>query len=127
MKKRDDSKKEVTKIKLKKTKGSTVVKRTNQRTPDPWKEIRLKLKPLGEAYNKFREKQKIKKQKEEQRRLKEEEEKKLKMKVERKLMEESSPNQRVEEERRLKEEEEQKLKEQEKLETSSQLEEEKKE
>ena len=71
-------KKEVIKIKLKKTKDSMVNKRKSQREPDPWKEIRLKLKPLGKAYNKFREKQKIKKQKEEQRRLKAEEEQRLK-------------------------------------------------
>ena len=66
MKKRNNNKKELTKIKLKKTKGSMVNKRTSQREPDPWKEIRLKLKPLGKAYNKFKEKQKIKKQKKEQ-------------------------------------------------------------
>jgi len=78
MKKRDDNKKGVAKIKLKKTKGSMVNKRTNQRIPDPWKEIRLKLKPLGKAYNKFREKRRIAKQKEEQKRLKEEEEQKIK-------------------------------------------------
>ena len=77
MKKRDDSKKEAAKKKLKKIKGSTVNKRTNQRVPDPWKEIRLKLKPLGKAYNKFREKRRIAKQKEEQKRLKFEEEQRL--------------------------------------------------
>ena len=77
MKKRDNNKKEVTKTKLKRTKGSMVNKRTNQRQPDPWKEIRLKLKPLGKAYNKFREKRRIAKQKEEQRRLKAEEEQRL--------------------------------------------------
>ena len=77
MKKRDDNKKEVTKIKLKKAKGSTVNKRTNQRVPDPWKEIRLKLRPLGKVYNKFIEKRRITKQKKEQRRLKLEEEQKL--------------------------------------------------
>ena len=77
MKKRDDNKKEVTKIKLKETKDSKVNRRTSQREPDPWKEIRLKLKPLGKAYNKFREKRRIAKQKEEERRLKEEEEQRL--------------------------------------------------
>ena len=70
MKKRDNNKKEVTKIKLKETKDSKVNRRTNQREPDPWKEIRLKLKPLGKAYNKFREKRRIAKQKEEARRFK---------------------------------------------------------
>ena len=77
MKKRDDNKKEVTKSKLKETKDSMVNRRTSQREPDPWKEIRLKLKPLGKAYNKFREKRRIAKQKEEQRRLKAEEEQRL--------------------------------------------------
>ena len=77
MKKRDDNKKEVTRIKLKKTKGLVVNKRTSQREPNPWKEIRLKLKPLSKAYNKFREKRKIAKEKEERRRLKEDEEQKL--------------------------------------------------
>ena len=67
MKKGDDNKKEVKKIKLKKTKDS-MVNRTSQREPDPWKEIRLKLKPLSKAYNKFREKRRIVKQKEKQRR-----------------------------------------------------------
>ena len=67
MKKRDDSKKEAAKNKLKKTKGSMVNKRTNQRVPDPWKEIRLKLKPISKAYNKFKEKRRIAKQREEKR------------------------------------------------------------
>ena len=72
MKKINSNKKEVSKIKSRKTKGSMVNKRTNQREPDPWKEIRLKLKPLSKAYNKFKEKRRIAKQKEEERRLKEE-------------------------------------------------------
>ena len=63
MKKRNDNKKEVTKSKLKKIKGSKVKKRTNQGKPDPWKEIRLKLKPLSKAYSRFREKRIIAKQK----------------------------------------------------------------
>ena len=70
MKKRDNNKKELPKIKLKKTKGSIVKKRTYQKEPDPWKELRLKLKQIGKAYIKFREKQKIKKQKEEQKKIK---------------------------------------------------------
>ena len=77
MKKGDDNKKKVTKIKLKKTKDSMVNRRTSQMEPDPWKEIRLKLKPLSKAYNKFREKRRIAKEKEEQRRLKAEEEQRL--------------------------------------------------
>jgi len=101
MKKRDDKKKEVTKIKLKKTKDSMVNRRTSQREPDPWKEIRLKLKPLSKAYNKFREKRRIAKQKEEQRRLKAEEEQRLEEK-------------RIKEEKKIKKEEERRLKAQEK-------------
>ena len=55
MKKRNDNKKEETKIRLKKTKGSMVNKRTNQREPDLWEEICLQLKSLDKVYNKFRE------------------------------------------------------------------------
>jgi len=80
MKKRNNNKKELTKIKLKKTKGSMVNKRTSQREPNLWEEIRLKLKPLNKVYNKFREKRRIAKEKEEQRRLKEEEEQDLEKK-----------------------------------------------
>ena len=76
MKKRNNIKKEVKKIK--KTEYSKVNKRRKQREPDLWKEIRLNLKPLGKAYNKFREKRRIAKQKEEERRLKEEEKQRLK-------------------------------------------------
>ena len=76
MKKRNDIKKEVKKIK--KIEDSMVNKRRNQSEPDLWKEIRSNLKPLGKAYNKFREKRRIAKQKEEERRLKEEEEQKIK-------------------------------------------------
>ena len=101
MKKGDDNKKEVTKIKLKKTKDSMVNRRTSQREPDPWKEIRLKLKPLSKAYNKFREKRRIAKQKEEQRRLKAEEEQRLEEK-------------RIKKEIKIKKEEERRLKAQEK-------------
>ena len=75
MKKRNDIKKEVKKIK--KTEDSMVNKRRKRSEPDPWKEIRLKLKPLGKAYNKFKEKRKFAKQKEEQRRLKTEEEQRI--------------------------------------------------
>ena len=73
MKKRDDNKKEVTRIKLKKAKGLVLNKRTSQREPNPWKVIRLKLIPLSKAYNIFREKRRIALEKEERRRLKEQE------------------------------------------------------
>ena len=72
MKKRNDIKKEVKKIK--KTEDTKINKRRNQKKPDLWKEIRSNLKPLGKAYNKFREKRRIAKQKEEERRLTEEKE-----------------------------------------------------
>ena len=75
MKKRNSIKKEVKKIK--KTKDSTISKRRNRKQPDLWKEIRSNLKPLGKAYNKFREKRRILKQKEEERRLKENEKQRL--------------------------------------------------
>ena len=64
MRKRNDIKKEVKKVK--KTRDSTVNKRRNQSEPDLWKEIRSNLKPLSKAYNKFREKRRISKQKEEE-------------------------------------------------------------
>ena len=112
MKKRDSNKKEATKIKSKKTKGSMFNKRTNQRVPDPWKEIRLKLKPLGKAYNKFREKQKIKKQKEEQRRLKVQEEQRLREEEALRLQEQRE--RRLKKEKKIKDEDERRLKAQEK-------------
>jgi len=112
MKKRNDNKKEVTKIRLKKTKGSMVNKRTNQREPDLWEEIRLKLKPLNKVYNKFREKRRIAKEKEEQRRLKLEEEQKLREEVALNLQEQKE--RRLKKEKKIKEEEERRLKTQEK-------------
>ena len=92
MKKRNDIKKEVKKIK--KTEDSKVNKRRNQREPDLWKEIRSNLKPLGKAYIKFKEKRRIAKQKEEERRLKEEEKQRLR--------EEEALRLQEEEERRFK-------------------------
>ena len=61
MKKRNNIKKEVKKNK--KIVDSMVNKRRKQSAPDLWKEIRLNLKPLSKAYNKFREKRRITKQK----------------------------------------------------------------
>ena len=70
MKKRNDIKKGVKKIK--KTEDSKVNKRRKQSEPDLWKEIRLNwkgirsnLKPLGKAYNKFKGKRRAAKEKEE--------------------------------------------------------------
>ena len=113
MKKRNDIKKEVKKIK--KSEDSKVNKRRNQSEPDlwkemrsSWKEIRTNLKPLKKAYDKFQLKRKIAKQKEEERRLKENEKQRL--------LEEESLRLQEQEERRLKkakkikEEEERRLK-----------------
>ena len=61
----------------KRRKKTSLIKRNNRKDPDPWKELRLKLQPLGKAYSNFMEKRKIAKQKEEQRRLKEQEEQKI--------------------------------------------------
>ena len=112
MKKRDNNKKEVTRIKLKKTKGLVVNKRTSQREPNPWKEMRLQLKPLSKAYNKFRRKRKIAKEKEERRRLKEDEEQKLREETALRLQEQEE--RRLKKQKEIKEEEERILKFQEK-------------
>ena len=65
--------KRIAKNKLKKkTKILNVKKRSSQKiTPDPWKEIRLKLQPLSKAYGDFMEKRKSIKIKKERIRLKE--------------------------------------------------------
>ena len=109
MKKRNNIKKEVKKIK--KTEDSKVIKRRNQREPDLWKEIRLNLKPLGKAYNKFREKRIIAKQKEEDRRLKEEKKQRLIEEESLRLQEQEART--IEKEKKTKEEKERRLKEQE--------------
>ena len=110
MKKKNDIKNEVKKIK--KTVDSMVKKRRNQREPDLWKEIRSNLKPLGKAYNKFREKRKIIKQKEEEKRLKEEEKQRIKEEAALRLQEQKE--RRFKKEKEIKEEEERRLKAQEK-------------
>jgi len=110
MKKKNDIKKEVKKIK--KTEDSKVNKRRNQSEPDLWKEIRSNLKPLGKAYNKFREKRRIAKQKEEERRLKEEEKQRLREEEALRLQEQEE--RRFKKEKKIKEEKERRLKAQEK-------------
>ena len=110
MKKRNDIKKEVKKIK--KTEDSMVNKRRNQRDPDLWKEIRSNLKPLSKAYNKFREKRRIAKQKEEERRLKENEKQRLIEEEALRLQEQEE--RRFKKEKKIKEEKERRLKAQEK-------------
>ena len=110
MRKRNDIKKEVKKIK--KTEDPMVNKRRNKSEPDLWKEIRSNLKPLGKAYNKFREKRRIAKQKEEERRLKEEEKQRLKEEEAIRLQEQEE--RRFKKAKKIKEEEERRLKVQEK-------------
>ena len=95
MKKGKNNEKVIARSKLKKIKSSNVRKRTEQQDlSDTWRAIRLKLKPLSKAYINFREKRKIKKEKEELRRLKEEEKQRLHEREEQRLQEQ--------EERRLK-------------------------
>jgi len=110
MKKINNIKKEVKKIK--KTVDSMVNKRRNQSEPDLWKEIRSNLKPLSKAYNKFREKRRIAKQKEKERRLKEEEEQRLREEEALRLQEQEEK--RLQKAKKRKEEEERRLKAQEK-------------
>ena len=98
----EDARKEVTKIKLEETKDPKVNRRTSLRVPDPWKEIRLKLKPLAKTYNKFREKRRITKQKENERRLKEEEEQKLREEAALRLQEQEA--RRLKKQKKIKEE-----------------------
>ena len=102
MKKRNNIKKEVKKNK--KTEDSMVNKRRNQSEPDFWKEIRSNLRPIGKAYNKFREKRRIAKQKEEERRLKEEEKQRLREEEALRLQEEEE--RRFKKEKKIREEEE---------------------
>ena len=80
MKKGKNKIKEATRIIQKRTRGSASNKQARQREPNLWKEIRVQLQPLNKAYNKFREKRKIAKQKAERKRLKEQEEQRQKRK-----------------------------------------------
>ncbi len=63
MKKKNHTKKELKRIKKKL--DSDFNNKRKKKEPDLWKEIRSNLKPLSKAYNKFREKRRILKQKEE--------------------------------------------------------------
>ena len=100
-----NKKKEITRARLKRTKNLIVNKRIKQREPDLWKEAYLKLKQLSKKYKNFREKQKIKKQKEEQRRLQEQEEQRLQEQEQQKLQEQEE--RKLQKEQKLKEEERQ--------------------
>ena len=106
MKKRNGIKKEVKKSK--KTEVSKLNKRRNKNEPDLWKEIRSNLKPLGKAYNKFKEKRRIAKAKEEEKREKAEEKQRLKDEETLKLQEQEEK--RFKKEKRLKEDKERRLK-----------------
>ena len=110
MKKRNDIKKEVKKIK--KAEVFKVNKRRNQSEPDLWKEIRSNLKPLSKIYNKFKEKRRITKQKEEERRLKEEEKQRIREEEALRLQEQE--DRKFKKEKKIKEEKERRLKAQEK-------------
>ena len=70
MKKGKDNKKEIPKIKLKKTKNPVVSKHINRKEPDLWKEISSKFQPIIKTYTEYKKKRKIEKIKEEQRRIK---------------------------------------------------------
>jgi CspA family cold shock protein len=102
-----DKKKEITKIRSKKTKNLITNKRIKEREPDIWEEMYSGLKLLGKKYKNFREKQEIKKQKEEQIRLKEQEEQRLQEQEQQKLQEQEE--RRLQKEQKLKEEKERRL------------------
>ena len=104
-------KKEITKIRLKKTKNLITNKRIKEKEPDFFGEVYSGLKLLSKKYKNFREKQKIKKQKEEQIRLKEQEEQRLQEQAQQKLQEQEE--RKLQKEQQLKEEEERRLKAQE--------------
>ena len=115
MKKRKDIKKIVKKIE--KSKDLKLNKQNNKKEVDLWKEIRTNLKPLIKAYNKFSDKRKIAKQKEEEKSLKEKTKQRLREKEILRLQEQESirltKEKKIKEEkaRLLKEEEEKKLEE----------------
>jgi len=103
-----DKKKEIKKIRLKKIKNLTTNKRVKEREPDLWKEVHSKLKLLGKKYKNFKDKQQIKKQKEEQIRLKEQEQQKLQEQEQQRLQEQEE--RKLQKEQKLKEEEERRFK-----------------
>ena len=80
---------------------------------DLWKEIRSNLKPLVKAYNKFSDKRRITKQKEEERRLKEDE--KQRLREEEALRLQKQEERRIKRQKKIEEEKERRLRAQEKL------------
>jgi len=103
-----DKKKEIKKIRSKKIKSLITNKRTKEREPDFLKEVYSGIRLLGKKYKNFREKQKIKKQKEEQIRLKEQEEQRLQEQEQQKLQEQEE--RKLQKEQKLKEEKERRFK-----------------
>ena len=82
-------------------------KRKNKNEVDLWKEIRTSLKPLVKAFNKFSDKRRITKQREEERQLKQNEKQRLREDEIVKLQEQE--NIRIEKQKKTKEEKERKL------------------
>ena len=111
MRKGKDNKKEIPKIKLKKTKNPVVSKHINRKEPDLWKEISSKFQPIIKTYTEYKKKRKIEKLKKEERRLKEEEKQSLQEEEEQRLMEQEE--RKLKKEKRLKAQEEKKQKEEE--------------
>ena len=105
MKKKNRKKKTTKKIQNSETLKSS--KRKNKNEIDLWKEIRTNLKPLVKAFNKFSDKRRIAKQREEDRRFKQNEKQRLREDEIIKLQEQE--NIRIEKQKKTKEEKERKL------------------
>ena len=106
MKKKNNIKKEIKKIK--KSKISNFKKGKKQEEVDLWKEIRTNVKPLVKAYYKFNERRKIAKRRKEEKKLKEEEES-LRIQIEEEKRITKQKKKEEEKIRKLKAQEEQKL------------------
>jgi len=109
MKKRKDTKKLAKKNEKSEDSKANIKKKQNE--VDLWKEIRTNIKPLVKAYNKFSEKRKIAKQREEDRKFKEDEKQKFREEEALKLQEEKE--RKLERQKKAKEEKERRLKDQE--------------
>ena len=119
MKKEKNNKKEIPKIKLKKTKNPVVSKHINRKEPDLWKEISSKFQPIIKTYTEYKKKRKIEKIKEEQRKIKMEEKQRLKEEGAQRLMEQEE--RKLKKEKRLKAQEERKLKKEKRLKEKNQF------
>jgi len=115
MKKKKDIKKVIKKIE--KSGDSKFYKQKNNNEIDLWKEIRTNLKPLVKAYNKFSEKRRVAKKKEEEKKIKEAEKQRLREEEFLRLQEQEEKrlkrqkNIKEEKERRLQAQEEERLEE----------------